>query len=168
MDNPNSPKDNENPPADQRPSGGKTGSEDVRGASSRGGADFETTDLDRPADLSRPGGDLVGSENREFGPTSLNPSVAEMDAPTDPTGDDPFIPGAGEASDDLDSADLLSDREKEWRDEVRESDPEGLEGPTYEAQQGMSDAHGGSTDPHNDLTHDSSGNSQERHDAENP
>jgi hypothetical protein len=57
---------------------------------------------------------------------------------------------------------LLSDREKHVRQVVHDQDPLGKKGPTYEVNQGTNErTDGGSTDPNNDLTHDSSGLKEE-------
>lgn len=95
-----------------------------------GGSDVDTTDLDGPSSLGR-GGVPAG----------------------DPTGDDPFIPGAEEASMDIDA---------EVSETYRMQDSQG---PTYEAGQGnIAEDHGGSTDPNSSLI-ESTIRSEDSHDT---
>jgi hypothetical protein len=123
-----------------------------------GGTDLDTTSLDGPSDLSRSGGDQIETKKHEHGPLTVVPAEEEMSAPMDPTADDPFVPGTGEAKDDFDPDSLLSDREKRTIKEVHKKDSKGENGPTYEAHQGTADqTKGGSTDPNNSLTEDTSG-----------
>ena len=107
----------------------------------QGGTDLDTTELEKPAGLERTRDDLVRDEDREYGPG---------DSPTtdDPSAEDPFVPGTGEAPEDFDPDSLLSDAEKHLRDQLRKTDPRGENGPTYEAHQGTNPRQdGGSTDP---------------------
>lgn len=117
-----------------------------------GGPDFDTTHLDRPSDLDRPGGDTIG-EFEEHGPLTIVPVEKNLPGPMDPRGDDPFVPGTAEAPDNFD-ADALRSREIH----SRASSKKRKQAPTYEANQGnLKEDHGGSVDPNDDLTEDTSG-----------
>jgi len=121
----------------------------------QGGTDFDTTDLDRPSDLERPGGDLIGSENGEYGPLTVVPVEKNLPGPMDPSGEDPFVPGTAEATDDFDADALESPRDRKAH---RAAHQKGAEGPSYEAHQGnKQDDHGGSIDPNTALTESDSG-----------
>lgn len=124
----------------------------------QGGTDLETTRLDRPADLDRPGGDVVGYEKKEWGPLTTIPAEENVPAPLDPSGEDPFIPGTAATPRDFDANQMLDDKGEDARDRIRRDDPTGDNGPTYEAHQGTNlTDDGGTTDPHNNLTHGNSG-----------
>ena len=120
-----------------------------------GGPDLDTTNLDRPSDLERPGGDLITSDDKEYGPLTVVPAEKDLPGPMDPSGSDPFIPGTAEAKDDYDPDQHMSDREKQTSERVHRK---GANGPSYEANQGTAPQNkGGSTDPNNDLTESTSG-----------
>ncbi len=126
----------------------------------QGGTDFETTDLDRPSDLERPGGDLIGSDKGEYGPLTVVEAEMDLPGPMDPSGDDPFVPGTAEAKDDFDADSLTSPRDKKAQ---KAAHSKGADGPSYEAHQGnKQDDHGGSTDPNNTLTESDSGFQQKQ------
>ncbi len=109
----------------------------------QGGTDLDTTDLEKPAGLERSGGDLVREEGREYGP-------GDSATTEDPSAEDPFVPGTGEAPEDLDPDALLSESEKHLREQVKKDDPRGENGPSYEVHQGTNPRQdGGSTDPGN-------------------
>jgi hypothetical protein len=74
----------------------------------------------------------------------------------DPSADDPFVPGAPPTPGGEEPP-PPTDREKQAL-EYAKKDPSGEEGPSYERNQDPEDTTGGSTDPHNTLTHADSGN----------
>jgi hypothetical protein len=115
----------------------------------QGGPDIDTTHLDGPSSLTREKGDLIGDDLREREPHVLSESVLIEQDSVDPSGDDPFVPNTPELSGGNDQAEARVQRR---------NDPTGEKGPTYERSQGEADApSGGSSNPHNSLTHDSSG-----------
>lgn len=119
----------------------------------QGGTDLDTTDQDKPAGLERSGNDLIGEEDGEHGPGD------GVLTGGDPTAEDPFVPGTGEAPDNFDPDSLLSDREKHGRDTLKAQDPKGENGPTYEVHQGTNfTSDGGSVDRNDSLTEETSGN----------
>jgi hypothetical protein len=78
--------------------------------------------------------------------------------PLDPSGDDPYIdplPRSGG-----EEPPLLTDEEERALEQAQQ-DPLGTKGPTYERMQEVEDPTGGSTDPHNSLGHEDSGNETE-------
>jgi hypothetical protein len=78
----------------------------------------------------------------------------------DPSADDPFFAGAPPRSGGAEP-EPLDEREKEAI-EMAKHDPEGEKGPSYERNQGVVDSPaGGSTDPHNTLSHADSGDETE-------
>lgn len=92
---------------------------------------------------------MVGDELREREPHVLSESVLIEQDNLDPSGDDPFIPNTPELSDGDDGGEAKVNKRK---------DPTGEKGPAYEKNQGKTDTPaGGTSDPHNNLTHDSSG-----------
>lgn len=124
----------------------------------QGGTDLDTTRMDRPADLERPGDDMIGSDKKEWGALTTLPGEQGTSAPFDPSGDDPFIPGTAETPRDFDANQMLDDKAEQARNDLRKTDPTGDEGPSYEAHQGTNlKPDGGTTDDHNNLTHDTSG-----------
>lgn len=107
----------------------------------QGGTDLDTTEMEKPAGLERTQVDLIRDENREYGP-------GDSATTGDPTAEDPFVPGTGEAPEDFDPDALLSESEKHLREQIKKSDPRGENGPTYEVHQGTNPrADGGSVDP---------------------
>lgn len=74
--------------------------------------------------------------------------MTDRNAPLDPTGDDPFEPGALPDSDGNDT-------------EVEPTPVPLPEDPSYERDQDPQDRTGGSSDPHNSLGHADSGNETE-------
>lgn len=128
----------------------------------QGGTDLDTTQQDKPAGLEREKDDLIRDEDQEYGPLTTVP--AEKDSPNamDPSGEDPFVPGTAEGPENFDPEALMSDREKQIRDEEKHEDPRGTRGPTYEVGQGTNfRGNGGTTDPNSDLTEDTSGYQRE-------
>lgn len=118
-----------------------------------GGPDLDTTNYDKPSGLERPDRDLIGDDLGEHGPLTVVPAEDGIPGPMDPTADDPFVAGTGEAPKDFDPDSLLSDREAHEQTTARRK-----MGPTYEENQGnIKENHGGSVDPNDDLTEDSSG-----------
>lgn len=89
-------------------------------------------------------------------PGNRNPIAPVRES--DPTADDPFVPGAPARTGGVEPA-KLDEREREAVKMAHE-DPEGLAGPSYEQNQGGPDSPpGGSSDPHNTLSHTDSGDS---------
>jgi hypothetical protein len=123
-----------------------------------GGPDLDTTNLDGPRGYESHAQSLVGEDRGEHGPEDSMTDPIDLSAPNDPTGDDPFVPGTGEARDDFDPDSLLSSKEKHNRQVVHAQDPKGDKGPTYEVHQGTAPQQlGGSTDPNSRLTEETSG-----------
>lgn len=124
----------------------------------QGGTDLDTTRMDRPADLDRPGEDMVGADKKEWGALTTIPAEQDTPAPFDPSGDDPFVPGTAEAPRDFDANRMLDEKNEQARREIKKQDPMGDNGPSYEAHQGTNvKSDGGTTDDHNNLTHGNSG-----------
>ena len=71
--------------------------------------------------------------------------------PPDPTSADPFVPGSPPTRNAQEAP--LSKGEQ-----MGKRDPRGDDGPSYERHQDPEDTTGGSTDPHNSLGHEDSGN----------
>ncbi|MGV3617695.1 MAG: hypothetical protein ACO1SV_20405 [Fimbriimonas sp.] len=86
-----------------------------------------------------------------------DPTEKPIDAADrDPSGDDPFVPGAA-PSPGGEEPPPLTEGEREAV-EMAKADPTGDAGPSYERNQDPEDATGGSADPHNTLGHADSGN----------
>jgi hypothetical protein len=82
--------------------------------------------------------------------------MADRPPTPDPTAEDPYVPGAPEAPGGEEPS-APTEGEKQALDYAKK-DPTGENGPSYERNQDPEDTTGGSTDPHNTLTHADSGN----------
>lgn len=76
-------------------------------------------------------------------------------SPDSPSAEDPYI-SSTPVSGGEDSS--RSSPRTEEAIEMAKADPDGKNGPSYERDQSPEDKSGGSTDPHNTLTHSDSGN----------